>query len=114
MAVAVAGGITGIRGTAERSLTRVGTLTAELERALGDIRPCAPARRSSAKAGASGLQPGCLPKRSVIDAPGFRVGPIMEVAVNGSFLFMLLIGAVCVSNGAMTIRALVAFLLHAT
>ena len=46
--------------------------------------------------------------------PGSVVGTVMEVAVNGAFLFRLLIGAVRVSNGAMTIRALVAFLPHAT
>ncbi|MGW2487264.1 ABC transporter ATP-binding protein [Streptomyces sp. NPDC001606] len=114
-AVVVAGVMTGIRGTTEQSLTDVGTMTADLERVLGNIRTvraCRAELREARRIGAAAEAAFTSGVRSA--RLGSLVGPVMEVAVNGSFLLVLLIGAVRVSNGDMTISALVAFLLYAT
>ncbi|WP_261718643.1 ABC transporter ATP-binding protein [Streptomyces sp. FZ201] len=114
-AVLVAGVMTGIRGATEQSLTDVGTMTADLEQALGNIRTvraCGAELREAERIGADAEAACASGVRSA--RLGSLVSPMMEVAVNGSFLLVLLIGAVRVSNGDMTISELVAFLLYAT
>ncbi|MGW7258229.1 ABC transporter ATP-binding protein [Streptomyces sp. NPDC054834] len=114
-AIVVAGVMTGIRGATEQSLTDVGTMTADLEQALGNIRTvraCGAELREAERIGADAEAACASGVRSA--RLGSLVSPMMEVAVNGSFLLVLLIGAVRVSNGNMTISELVAFLLYAT
>ncbi|MGW7407851.1 ABC transporter ATP-binding protein [Streptomyces sp. NPDC054833] len=114
-AIVVAGVMTGIRGATEQSLTDVGTMTADLEQALGNIRTvraCGAELREAERIGADAEAACASGVRSA--RLGSLVSPMMEVAVNGSFLLVLLIGAVRVSNGDMTISELVAFLLYAT
>ncbi|TLS43715.1 ABC transporter ATP-binding protein [Streptomyces montanus] len=114
-AVVVAGVMAGIRGATEQSLAGVGTMTADLERALGNIRTvraCRAENRETERIGADAEEAYASGVRAA--RLGSLVGPMMEVAVNGSFLLVLLIGAVRVSNGDLTISALVAFLLYAT
>ncbi|MFD5735821.1 ABC transporter ATP-binding protein [Streptomyces sioyaensis] len=113
--VLVMGVMSGIRGATEQALAAVGTMTANLERALGGIRTVRASRAEDREAErveadarhayASGVRSARL---------GSVVGPAMEVAVNGSFLLVLLIGAVRVSSGSMSVGELVAFLLYAT
>lgn len=114
-AILVAGVMTGIRGATEQSLADVGTMTADLERALGNIRTVRACRAELREAKRIGADAEAACASGVRSARlGSLVSPMMEVAVNGSFLLVLLIGAVRVSNGDMTISALVAFLLYAT
>ncbi|MFK4146492.1 ABC transporter ATP-binding protein [Streptomyces sp. NPDC004065] len=114
-AIVVAGVMAGIRGATEQSLTDVGTMTADLEQALGNIRTVRACRAELREAERIGADAEAACASGVRSARlGSLVSPMMEVAVNGSFLLVLLIGAVRVSGGDMTISELVAFLLYAT
>ncbi|WP_455351924.1 ABC transporter ATP-binding protein [Streptomyces sp. SYSU K217416] len=114
-AVLVAGVMAGIRTSAEQTLAGVGDMTADLERALGGIRTVRAARAEHREAERIGADVDAAYAAGVRSARlGSVVGPAMEIAVNGSFLLVLLIGAVRVSNGSMSVSELVAFLLFAT
>ncbi|MGW6568835.1 ABC transporter ATP-binding protein [Streptomyces sp. NPDC054975] len=114
-AVLVAGVMAGIRTSTEQALAGVGAMTADLERALGGIRTVRAARAEHREAERIGADVDSAYTAGVRSARlGSVVGPAMEIAVNGSFLLVLLIGAVRVSNGSMSVSELVAFLLFAT
>ncbi|GAA0909069.1 ABC transporter ATP-binding protein [Streptomyces thermoalcalitolerans] len=114
-AVAVTGVMVGIRSSTEQALASVGTMTADLERVLGGIRTVRAGRAELREAERIGADVDAAYTAGVRSARlGSVVGPAIEVAVNGSFLFVLLIGAVRVSNGSMAVSELVAFLLLAT
>ncbi|MFF9690760.1 ABC transporter ATP-binding protein [Streptomyces sp. NPDC014623] len=114
-AVLVAGVMAGIRTSTEQALAGVGAMTADLERALGGIRTVRAARAEPREAERIGTDVDTAYTAGVRSARlGSVVGPAMEIAVNGSFLLVLLIGAVRVSGGSMSVSELVAFLLFAT
>ncbi|EKX67804.1 ABC transporter ATP-binding protein [Streptomyces ipomoeae] len=114
-AVLVAGVMAGIRSSTEQALAGVGAMTADLERVLGGIRTVRAARAERREAERIGADVDTAYTAGLRSARlGSVVGPAMEIAVNGSFLLVLLIGAVRVSNGSMTVSELVAFLLFAT
>ncbi|MGJ7418842.1 ABC transporter ATP-binding protein [Streptomyces cinereoruber] len=114
-AVLVAGVMAGIRTSTEQALAGVGAMTADLERALGGIRTVRAARAEFREAERIGADVDTAYTAGVRSARlGSVVGPAMEIAVNGSFLLVLLIGAVRVSGGSMSVSELVAFLLFAT
>ncbi|MGW7327887.1 ABC transporter ATP-binding protein [Streptomyces sp. NPDC054840] len=114
-AVLVAGVMAGIRTSTEQALAGVGAMTADLERALGGIRTVRAARAEHREAERIGGDIDAAYAAGVRSAKlGSVVGPAMEIAVNGSFLLVLLIGAVRVSDGSMSVSELVAFLLFAT
>jgi ATP-binding cassette subfamily B protein len=114
-AVLVAGVMAGIRTSTEQALAGVGAMTADLERALGGIRTVRAGRAEHREAERIGADVDTAYTAGVRSAKlGSVVGPAMEIAVNGSFLLVLLIGAVRVSDGAMSVSELVAFLLFAT
>ncbi|MHC8419048.1 ABC transporter ATP-binding protein [Streptomyces sp. NB004] len=114
-AVLVAGVMAGIRTSTEQALAGVGAMTADLERALGGIRTVRAARAEPREAERIGADVDAAYTAGVRSARlGSVVGPAMEIAVNGSFLLVLLIGAVRVSGGSMSVSELVAFLLFAT
>ncbi|WKD31769.1 ABC transporter ATP-binding protein [Streptomyces xanthophaeus] len=114
-AVLVAGVMAGIRTSTEQALAGVGAMTADLERALGGIRTVRAARAEHREAERIGADVDAAYTAGVRSAKlGSVVGPAMEIAVNGSFLLVLLVGAVRVSDGSMSVSELVAFLLFAT
>ncbi|MFB9346868.1 ABC transporter ATP-binding protein [Streptomyces heliomycini] len=114
-AVLVAGVMAGISTSTEQALAGVGAMTADLERALGGIRTVRAARAEPREAERIGADVDTAYTAGVRSARlGSVVGPAMEIAVNGSFLLVLLIGAVRVSGGSMSVSELVAFLLFAT
>ncbi|MGW6840830.1 ABC transporter ATP-binding protein [Streptomyces sp. NPDC054958] len=114
-AVLVAGVMAGIRTSTEQALAGVGAMTADLERALGGIRTVRAARAEHREAERIGADIDAAFTAGVRSAKlGSVVGPAMEIAVNGSFLLVLLVGAVRVSDGSMSVSELVAFLLFAT
>ncbi|MFD9409362.1 ABC transporter ATP-binding protein [Streptomyces sp. NPDC059989] len=114
-AVLVAGVMAGIRTSTEQALAGVGAMTADLERALGGIRTVRAARAEHREAERIGADIDAAYTAGVRSAKlGSVVGPAMEIAVNGSFLLVLLVGAVRVSDGSMSVSELVAFLLFAT
>ncbi|MFG2976210.1 ABC transporter ATP-binding protein [Streptomyces sp. NPDC048331] len=114
-AVLVAGVMAGIRTSTEQALAGVGAMTADLERALGGIRTVRAARAEHREAERIGTDVDAAYAAGVRSAKlGSVVGPAMEIAVNGSFLLVLLVGAVRVSDGSMSVSELVAFLLFAT
>ncbi|MCP3759118.1 ABC transporter ATP-binding protein [Streptomyces sp. TBY4] len=114
-AVLVAGVMAGIRTSTEQALAGVGAMTADLERALGGIRTVRAARAEQREAERIGADIDAAFTAGVRSAKlGSVVGPAMEIAVNGSFLLVLLVGAVRVSDGSMSVSELVAFLLFAT
>ncbi|MFD3803838.1 ABC transporter ATP-binding protein [Streptomyces sp. NPDC058619] len=113
--VLVAGVMAGIRTSTEQALAGVGAMTADLERALGGIRTVRAARAEHREAERIGADIDAAFTAGVRSAKlGSVVGPAMEIAVNGSFLLVLLVGAVRVSDGSMSVSELVAFLLFAT
>ncbi|MFJ6718989.1 ABC transporter ATP-binding protein [Streptomyces sp. NPDC091259] len=114
-AVLVAGVMAGIRTSTEQALAGVGAMTADLERALGGIRTVRAARAEHRETERIGADVDAAYTAGVRSAKlGSVVGPAMEIAVNGSFLLVLLVGAVRVSDGSMSVSELVAFLLFAT
>ena len=113
--ILVTGVMVGIRGATEQALAAVGTMTANLERALGSIRTVRASRAEHREAERIGADADAAYAAGVRSARlGSVVGPAMEIAVNGSFLLVLLIGAIRVSLGSMSVSELVAFLLFAT
>ncbi|MGW0311781.1 ABC transporter ATP-binding protein [Streptomyces flavidovirens] len=105
-----------LRGIARASLhaqQATGSMTAELERALGAIRTVRASRAERREADRIGAQ-----ARSAFSA-GVRVGkldavvaPAIELTVHGSFLVVLLIGGVRVAGQGGSVADLAAFLLY--
>jgi ABC-type multidrug transport system fused ATPase/permease subunit len=105
----------GIRVASLRGQQSLGAMTADLERALSAIRTVRAARSERREASRIGRHAKSAFVSSVrvakLDA---LVGPASQMAVNGSFLVILLVGGVRVANGSSSIGDLVAFMLYMT
>ena len=92
-----------------------GEMASDLERALGAIRTvraCGAEPRESARIGTQAKSAYAASVRMAkLDA---LVAPAGQLAVNGSFLLVLLVGGLRVANGATSVGDLVAFLLYMT
>lgn len=105
----------GIRRAALRTQHVTGEMASDLERALSAIRTIRASQaeqRESERIGeqargvyAAGVQ------MAKLDA---LVAPASAIAINGSFLVVLLVGGIRVTNGAASVAELVAFLLYLT
>lgn len=109
----VASVLHGIARASLRAQQATGSMTAELERALGAIRTVRASRAEGREADRIGAQ-----ARSAFSA-GVRVGkldavigPAIELTVHGSFLVVLLIGGVRVAGQGASVADLAAFLLY--
>jgi ABC-type multidrug transport system fused ATPase/permease subunit len=119
-AVAVGGAIVWlvvrqVRAASLRTQQATGELSAELERALGAIRTVRASRAEAREAQRIG------DRADTAYSAGLRMGrllaliePASGLAVNGSFLAVLLVGGVRVAGGNSTVGDLVAFLLYLT
>ncbi|MFE9676917.1 ABC transporter ATP-binding protein [Streptomyces sp. NPDC006259] len=114
-AVIVASLLKGIRAASERMQTSIGAIAADLERALGALPMVRVHRAEDREAARIG---GCV--ESAYDA-GVRtaklasvMSPAVELAVQGSFLIVLVIGGLRVNGHANSLGDLVAFLLYAS
>ena len=105
----------GIRAASLRSQHSSGEMTADLERALSAIRTVRASRGEQREADRIGGQATSVYAASVhmakLDAVVRTAG---ELAVNGSFVVVLLVGGVRVASGTSTVAELVAFLLYLT
>lgn len=105
----------GIRVASLRGQQSLGAMTADLERALSAIRTVRATRSERREARRIGKHAKSAFTSSVrvakLDA---LVGPASQMAVNGSFLVILLVGGVRVANGSSSLGDLVAFMLYMT
>lgn len=107
--------LAGIRTASERSQEGIGAMTAELERALTAIRTVRACRAEAREAKRIGDTAREAYSAAVRGAKYESVvEPAMELAANGSFLVVLLIGGIRVADGSMSLGQLVAFLLYVT
>jgi ABC-type multidrug transport system fused ATPase/permease subunit len=114
-AVIVGSVMRGIRVASLQSQRSVGEMTSELERALSAIRTVRASRaerRETERITARARSAYAASLRMArLDAV---VGPATELAVNGAFLVVLLVGGMRVANGSTSVADLVAFLLYVT
>ncbi|CAL9363052.1 ABC transporter ATP-binding protein [Streptomyces sp. enrichment culture] len=113
--LAVASALRGLRRASWHRQTSVGAMAADLERALGAIRTVRAGRaeeresdRISAQARAAYTASLRMARLEAV------IGPATRLAVNGSFLVVLLVGGLRVAQGAGSVGDLVAFLLYMT
>lgn len=103
----------GIRAASLRTQQSTGDMISDLERALVAIRTVRASQAEQRETERIADQARATYTSSVrmakLDAV---VGPASELAVNGSFLAVLLIGGVRVANGTSSVAELVAFLLY--
>lgn len=105
--------LSGIRTASLQSQRSTGEMTSDLERALSAIRTVRASQAEQRETERIATQ-----ARSAYDASvrmaklDAVVGPASELAVNGSFLVVLLIGGVRVAGGTSSVGELVAFLLY--
>lgn len=103
----------GIRTASLHSQQSTGEMTSDLERALAAIRTIRASQAEERETERIGSQARSAYNASVrmakLDAV---VGPASELAVNGSFLVVLLIGGLRVASGTSSVGELVAFLLY--
>jgi ATP-binding cassette, subfamily B, bacterial len=105
----------GIRIASERSQAAVGAMSAELERALSAIRTVRANRAEQRETQRIVERAKDAYTASVrVARLESTVAPAIELAANGSFVVVLLIGGLRVADGSMTISKLVAFLLYVT
>lgn len=102
-----------IRCASEQAQNELGAMTADLERVLGAIktvRAMRAERQEDIRIGrqAQGVFDSNL-RAARIDA---TIGPAIGLAANGSLILVLLVGSLRVSNGALSLGDLVAFLLY--
>ncbi|KLL10120.1 ABC transporter [Protofrankia coriariae] len=113
--VMVLGVMVRIRITSERGQASIGSMTADLERALTTIRTVRASRaerRESARiAGHARDAYRAGVRMAALDSV---VAPAIQLAVQGSVLVVLLVGGVLVARGSTSLGDLVAFLLYAT
>jgi ABC-type multidrug transport system fused ATPase/permease subunit len=107
-----------LRGIATASLatqTALGAMVSELERALGAIRTVRASQAEDLEAERIGEQ-ARQAKSAGVRMAKFEavIGPCIEVAVNGAFLIVLLVGGLRTASGTNSIGDLVAFLLYMT
>lgn len=121
LALVTAGGLIiacvlrGIRLASLRGQQFTGEMTSDLERALGAIRTvraCQAEQRETERIGDKArLVYTASVRMAKLDAV---IGPASQLAVNGSFLVVLLIGGMRVATGTSSVAELVAFLLYMT
>ncbi len=103
----------GIRAASLRTQRSTGDMTSDLERALSAIRTVRASQAESREADRISARArsvyGASVRMAKLDAV---VGPASELAVNGSFLVVLLVGGLRVASGTASVAELVAFLLY--
>ncbi|MFT2016746.1 ABC transporter ATP-binding protein [Streptomyces sp. 796.1] len=114
-AVVVASLLRGIRAASERMQTSVGAIAADLERALGALPMVRVHRAEAREAARIGERVEAAYGAGVRTAKlASFMSPAVELAVQGSFLIVLVIGGLRVNGDAHTLGDLVAFLLYAS
>ncbi|QYX83489.1 ABC transporter ATP-binding protein [Streptomyces akebiae] len=114
-AVIVASLLKGIRAASERMQTSVGAIAADLERALGALPMVRVHRAEDREAARIGERVEAAYSAGVRTAKLASVmSPAVELAVQGSFLIVLVIGGLRVNGHANSLGDLVAFLLYAS
>ncbi|WP_327706947.1 ABC transporter ATP-binding protein [Streptomyces decoyicus] len=114
-AVIVASLLKSIRAASERMQTSVGAIAADLERALGALPMIRVHRAEDREAGRIGECVESAYSAGVRTAKLASVmSPAVELAVQGSFLIVLVIGGLRVNGHANSLGDLVAFLLYAS
>ncbi|MBT2396361.1 ABC transporter ATP-binding protein [Streptomyces sp. ISL-100] len=114
-AVIVASLLKGIRAASERMQTSVGAIAADLERALGALPMVRVHRAEDREAQRIGACVESAYGAGVRTAKLASVmSPAVELAVQGSFLIVLVIGGLRVNGHANSLGDLVAFLLYAS
>jgi ABC-type multidrug transport system fused ATPase/permease subunit len=105
----------GIRIASLRSQRSIGEMTSDLERALSAIRTVRANRGERREGARIGKHAKSVYASSVrlakLDA---LVGPASQMALNGSFLVVLVVGGVRVANGTASLEDFVAFMLYMT
>ncbi|MET9322335.1 ABC transporter ATP-binding protein [Streptomyces sp. NPDC003038] len=114
-AVIVASLLKGIRTASERIQTSVGAIAADLERALGALPMVRVHRAEDREAARIGA---CVESAYTAGVRTAKLASVMspavELAVQGSFLIVLVIGGLRVNTDANSLGDLVAFLLYAS
>ncbi|MEY9988160.1 ABC-type multidrug transport system fused ATPase/permease subunit [Streptomyces sp. V4I8] len=114
-AVIVASLLKGIRAASERMQTSVGAIAADLERALGALPMVRVHRAEDREAARIGERVEAAYSAGVRTAKLASVmSPAVELAVQGSFLIVLVIGGLRVNGHTNSLGDLVAFLLYAS
>ncbi|QKW54940.1 ABC transporter ATP-binding protein [Streptomyces buecherae] len=114
-AVVVASLLKGIRAASERMQSSVGAIAADLERALGALPMVRVHRAEEREAARIGERVEAAYGAGVRTAKlASLMSPAVELAVQGSFLIVLVIGGLRVNGEANTLGDLVAFLLYAS
>ncbi|MFF1377797.1 ABC transporter ATP-binding protein [Streptomyces sp. NPDC058308] len=114
-AAVVASLLKGIRAASERMQTSVGAIAADLERALGALPMVRVHRAEDREAARIGERVETAYTAGVRTAKLASVmSPAVELAVQGSFLIVLVIGGLRVNGQANSLGDLVAFLLYAS
>nr|WP_240204421.1 ABC transporter ATP-binding protein [Streptomyces actuosus] len=114
-AFVVASLLTGIRNASEHMQNSVGALAADLERALGALPMVRVHRAEEREAAGIGARVEAAYGAGVRTAKLASVmSPAVELAVQGSFLIVLVVGGLRVDNHAGSLGDLVAFLLYAS
>ncbi|MDT0569928.1 ABC transporter ATP-binding protein [Streptomyces sp. DSM 3412] len=114
-AVIVASLLKGIRAASERMQASVGAIAADLERALGALPMVRVHRAEDREAARIGERVEAAYSAGVRTAKLASVmSPAVELAVQGSFLIVLVIGGLRVNGHADSLGDLVAFLLYAS
>ncbi|MBW1599500.1 ABC transporter ATP-binding protein [Streptomyces sp. JJ38] len=105
----------GIRAASERMQSSVGAIAADLERALGALPMVRVHRAESREAARIGQRVEAAYTSGVRTAKlAAMMSPAVELAVQGSFLIVLVIGGLRVTGDARSLGDLVAFLLYAS
>ncbi|CCK24676.1 putative ABC transporter ATP-binding protein [Streptomyces davaonensis JCM 4913] len=113
--LAVASALRGLRRASLHRQTSVGAMAAEMERALGAIRTVRASRAEPRECDRIAAQARAAYTASLRMARLEAViGPATRLAVNGSFLVVLLVGGLRVAQGNGSVADLVAFLLYMT
>ncbi|MFD9892012.1 ABC transporter ATP-binding protein [Amycolatopsis sp. NPDC059027] len=103
----------GIRGASEEAQTRVGEMTADLDRALGAVRTVLASRAQGRESARIEARARAAYRAGVRAAKlDSVVSPTMSIAANGSFLLVLGVGGARVAGGTMDLGELVGFLLY--
>lgn len=114
-AMIVASLLKGIRAASERIQTSIGAIAADLERALGALPMVRVHRAEDREAARIGA---CVESAYTAGVRTAKLASVMspavELAVQGSFLIVLVIGGLRVSTDANSLGDLVAFLLYAS
>ncbi|MEU3960361.1 ABC transporter ATP-binding protein [Streptomyces buecherae] len=114
-AAVVASLLKGIRAASERMQSSVGAIAADLERALGALPMVRVHRAEEREAARIGERVEAAYGAGVRTAKlASLMSPAVELAVQGSFLIVLVIGGLRVNGEANTLGDLVAFLLYAS